>query len=668
MNEFSMKIAIKNIFLSIIIYKQKGVDIKMVFFKYTKNPNISSIGGYREMGDPEISGQLQSNVILSDQEEIVFDNDRNYVYNISDQLFYPTHSRSINLFTKSISVSAVVNDLCKSGISIFDSVDLPRKEICRIPRDSHVFMNMKFVTDQDKNIWTNVSVLDENYSYIVEDGYLVYKNIRNNFPNLYIVDAKYKTVLTNGELDNEKIEAVKIVEKPMLMRAAASPSREQIKSDVENSSVNRVTTRKKVTGSLADAFISSNKAYDMLTANKKDKGKLPTRTKKKKTGTKDTPKINITVDENLPQYEKIITRHPDIVQNGAHFPTLTGKKNGVYQYDYTIQYDDILTASAMKQMYKNENIDVNTIPKLFNHEVKKYNRFKHPMADSILTKGYLHVFFTRPDCNFLTTDGTMLNTHVRSDPTLKYAFARNPDLIKQLVLRNGMSHDFMLYLSNRARSFSLIDDGLKYDAYGKSQNGYQIAFGRRRDGDLSKTFQIHYEEDRNLNILNLHKIWIDYASNVYSGKWYPRMEYIWGKIIDYACSVYVILTAEDFETIIYWAKYYGVFPTVVPYSALSWSATEGAVKSPSFDIVYAYSWKEDWNPLALTELNVNTFRKKDPGKHVVYIPPYKSSIASSGYTWVGAPFIETIEYNILTGDQDLTSGSKIVSKLRFKEK
>ena len=33
---------------------------------------------------------------------------------------------------------------------------------------------------------------------------------------------------------------------------------------------------------------------------------------------------------------------------------------------------------------------------------EKYNRFKLAMPDDILTKGFAHVFFTRPDCNILT--------------------------------------------------------------------------------------------------------------------------------------------------------------------------------------------------------------------------------------------------------------------------
>ena len=51
---------------------------------------------------------------------------------------------------------------------------------------------------------------------------------------------------------------------------------------------------------------------------------------------------------------------------------------------------------------------------------------------------------------------------------------------------------------------------------------------------------------------------------------------------------------------------------------------------------------------------------------MAYIPTYAPDIGRSGYTWVGAPFVETIKFGPM--DQDPTNGTKVTSKLRFKEK
>ena len=126
-----------------------------------------------------------------------------------------------------------------------------------------------------------------------------------------------------------------------------------------------------------------------------------------------------------------------------------------------------------------------------------------------------------------------------------------------------------------------------------------------------------------------------------------------------ASQGYVIITAEDFETILYWSKYYGVFPVNVPYSALSWNDTK-AIAAPDYTISYRYSWKDDYNPMCLTELNLNTFRNKRP-KSVAYIPSYNPEIGGAGNTWVGVPFVETVKYD----EPSSTNGTKLEMKLRF---
>ena len=126
------------------------------------------------------------------------------------------------------------------------------------------------------------------------------------------------------------------------------------------------------------------------------------------------------------------------------------------------------------------------------------------------------------------------------------------------------------------------------------------------------------------------------------------------KTLDYPCSVYYIITAEDGETILFWSKYYGVFPTNVPSSSYSW--TKGnTLASPEVSITYQYSFKEDFNPVSLVEFNLNS--RIDSLSNPKYEPVYNEHLGSSGYTWVGRPFIETVTDN--------DSGKDYYFKLRF---
>ena len=570
--------------------------------------------------DSVIVSDLTSKSILSDMDEIEINGVR-YVTNLADGLQYPTILNKTAVFTKTVAVDSTVNQLCKSGISVFDSTKENRKELCRVGRNERVIMNMRFVIDLKGNIWAAVSIVNPDFTYLVENGYLIYKNYRNNFANLYIPGAKYSTILTAGELDNEKIEAVK------------------------HQDNNGIALLSHEGGNNCDCttFVVGNKKsrFEQL----QNIGK-PTSKKSKS------------------YYKQIRTQDPNLVQNSAGYPySLGAKTNGVYQYNYAMDYSKIPAIKDMKELYRRENYDVRSIGALSTKNSKYYNRFKIANPDEILSRGFVHVFFTRPDCFLLKEgDAKKLNPKIKNDPTLKYLFARRPDLVRQLSIDNGFDHDFNLFLSNRVHNFSLTDEGAGTGKYGKSLGGYNISFIRRKDSETGGTFQIKYKDSRDLEVMSLHKLWMDYAVNVYRGKWSPKLKYIWGKIIDYACSVFVVVTAEDFETVLFWTKYYGVFPTVIPYSELSWEHGN-MIGDTEPSVTYAYSWKEDYNPLGLTDLNTNAFRGVDTAK-CNYAMSYVVEKGSIGTTWVGPPYVEVITHK--NGKVDLTNGSKVTSKLRFK--
>ena len=50
---------------------------------------------------------------------------------------------------------------------------------------------------------------------------------------------------------------------------------------------------------------------------------------------------------------------------------------------------------------------------------------------------------------------------------------------------------------------------------------------------------------------------------------------------------------------------------------------------------YKFSFKEDYNPMSLLEINNNA----KLGESVTYSPIYEPKLGHSGTTWVGVPFI-----------------------------
>lgn len=276
----------------------------------------------------------------------------------------------------------------------------------------------------------------------------------------------------------------------------------------------------------------------------------------------------------------------------------------------------------------------------------KYNRFKLPVPDSQLQRTFAHVFFVRPQCNIMldSSTGQSMSGQFADNADYMYAASNSPFIIKELSAgANNQETQFSFILSNAAKSFSLSDEYINTDTYGTGYTGYKVSYGKhgvesRTAGDFSVTFQ----DDRNLSIYRLLKLWVDYIEGVYTGKYYPTDTTIVNHLLDYVGAVYYILTAEDGETILFWSKYYGVYPSSIPSTQYSWSA--GTLASQiSLDVKFNFSWKEDYNINAITEFNYNSnLGNFASAKEVQYIPVYNKEFGTAGQSWVGRPFIQTV--------------------------
>lgn len=336
-------------------------------------------------------------------------------------------------------------------------------------------------------------------------------------------------------------------------------------------------------------------------------------------------------------------------QNEMGYPKLhkaPTSSHPYYVYNYYMDYSERNLTSDLQGIRTLLNIGIEGRDQLFRQQTEYYNRFKLPNPNDALHKSYAHVFFVRPDCNILERSGSTwkLTATCSTDQSFVYAHEKSPELLRQLVSDAGYDHDFMMYLSNKARSFDIKEEFVGASTYGQAVTGHKIAYGKtnvesKTAGEISVTF----EDDRDLHVYQLHKIWTDYISGVYQGLFSPKTEYMLDKILDYVSNVYYILTAEDGETIIFWSKYYGVFPTTTSSNNYSWTAGDG-LHTPTCTISYQYSFKEDYNPLSLNDFNTNS-KKESTYKYLPIIS--KSDRFTVNPTWVGAPFIEVFNNNSL---------------------
>ena len=335
------------------------------------------------------------------------------------------------------------------------------------------------------------------------------------------------------------------------------------------------------------------------------------------------------------------TLPPGIIQNDRGYPFIDGFSGGRYVYDYATDYSDPNFQKAMDIVRDSVNISLSEPGTLFKWGAENYNRFKVVNPNDLLTKAFPHVFFIRPCCELVEFNGgntPSLGYNVKNVPLYNLYFKNCPEVIYSLVKNYGSNHNFMMALSNRAESFELKDRSLEVDTYGKSFRGNSVAYGRHSEkSKAAGEFSIQYTDDYDLHILKIHELWIDYIDGIKTGRYTPTESNIINKVLDYAGSVFYFLCGPDGETIIYCAKYTGVFPSTIPDSALNYSKGQ-VISNPSYSITYQYSWSEPDVPEIITDFNMAS-----PAINYVAEASYQPDILSTGTTWVGAPYIEAVK-------------------------
>ena len=427
---------------------------------------------------------------------------------------------------------------------------------------------------------------------------------------------------------------------------------------------------------------------------------------------------------------EMLNKIPSLIQNTYGFPfhAATYSKDDKDKkspspnpnpdlYDYQIIIDDPRLKKVSKLSLEDQLMNAREqfgLPVHGNNRIAKsmkmymYNRFKVPDTNLAHNKSFTYVFFTRPDLNLLepfTADSVSsyrLNMQLSNHTESALLWKQQPELFKLLTdhKRCGDSNNFNFLLSNQVTSFSLQDEKLNTNTYGKSWNGYTMNYGDQFDGRGAGTFTCDFAETSEYSIIKFMKLWITYIDNVSRGAWHPsyNLQYrqyttdspmnindshIFTKTLDYAAAAYVFKCAADGETVLYWSSYHGIFPTNTAANTLSWELDSAVGAAPKPSITFAYSWKRDMNPISLLEFNNNANiagtktkydengEKSKDGKGVdaplKAINSYNPNLAGSYIPFVGCPFIEMdLGEPVLTRDGVGLYKSTTI-KLKFKK-
>lgn len=265
----------------------------------------------------------------------------------------------------------------------------------------------------------------------------------------------------------------------------------------------------------------------------------------------------------------------------------------------------------------------------------RFNRYRLPLPDQHLPRTVPYIFFTRPNIKF-TSKTNELQGQYGVDSMFRAIYDQNVEIFNNMELQSHTQHQFNTILGSMARSFEVSDEVIKTIDTGETYTGWKMTYGRNsNESNTASQIGIQYIDDKDLRVYYMHKIWVEYINKVYRGDFQPAREMIINKTLDYATAIYYIVCAADGESILYWAKYYGVFPINTPASVFSW--THGSPQTaPEFTINYAYSMKVEMQPSILAEFNMHS---PLPFK---YRPIYDKRIMTNTPTFVGPPFVERL--------------------------
>ncbi len=303
-----------------------------------------------------------------------------------------------------------------------------------------------------------------------------------------------------------------------------------------------------------------------------------------------------------------------------------------------------------------------------------YNRFKVPDTNLAHNRSTTHVFFSRPDLNIL--HGMQVAQQCLNHTEAALVWRRYPELFKLLVdaKRTGDHDNFNMLLSNQCTSFDIRDEDLNTVDAGKSWGEYSIPYGDSYTGRTSGEFSCNFTETSDYSVINLIKLWITYIDNVGRGAWSPsymlvnesgiNRSHVFTKTLDYAASAYVFKCGPHGEDVLYWTKYYGVYPINTGASALSWDADSPIGNTPKLNIRFKYAWKKDMSPISLLEFN-NLAKITD-------VPVSENSfnveLGHSARPYVGTPFIEMYlgSPSLVSGGVNFETKKRTTIRLKFK--
>lgn len=298
--------------------------------------------------------------------------------------------------------------------------------------------------------------------------------------------------------------------------------------------------------------------------------------------------------------------------------------------------------------------------------MNKTYRFGIMNQSSELTETREYLFFTKPDLNIFkrddvtgVVDTSSLNDYLATVPYWQSMFKYHKHILYALQSsaengRNSSIDPFNHLLQNMANS-NLEIPALSGTSVDTATNIYGVNYtykGSSEASDDSLDTSIEFRDNKDLDVYWFFRSYEEYENLKYRGVIRPYKKYIEKKILHDQFAIYKFLVDMDMETIIYYGKYYGVYPNNLPRDVFSTASFDNGI---SYTIDFKTAFYEDMKPEILYDFD---YISKDIYKKCKYqVPVYNNHIGRVDGRAVRAAYI-----NSVTNE----AGNKIKYKLKWR--
>ena len=297
-----------------------------------------------------------------------------------------------------------------------------------------------------------------------------------------------------------------------------------------------------------------------------------------------------------------------------------------------------------------------------------YNRTRMPVSDIEWRKGFRYIFFTRPECYLMyrKRGDKALCEQAFYDEDFQSAWTRVPHLIRMLSpwyvsgsFPSGPTDaNWNMLLSNRALGLNVQQSTLSYNEnISKSIEGFTVTPGANIESRQGSTIEISFNDTKRLDVFEFARLWMLYIYKRKKGIFMPpyngykfrngflempvpaeddeENKDIVGlqlssrdhegsvnplytryhpddRALEYCGSLYDIVTNETGTKILYWCKYYGIYPTAVS-PGLSNDRNE-AITEMKTTISFKYHYRLENTNKILVEFNHDAGLTDDIGR------------------------------------------------------